>query len=93
MANEKLLSLTSKADIEEIHRLAALGESIEQIAQSMGVSHQTIYTRWKDTPAIAEAIETGRRKARQAVEDKLYQQAIDGNTTAVIFWLKCRAKE
>lgn len=83
----------SAADTAEIERLAALGDSLREIAASIGVSDRTLRRRLEDTPEITEAFERGRRAGIVTIENKLYEQCLNGNTTAIIYYLKCRAPE
>lgn len=56
----------------------------------MGINVATLY-RWKDEHCeICEALKSGADVADFNVENALYKAAIEGNTTAMIFWLKNR---
>jgi hypothetical protein len=49
---------------------------------------------WKVThECFAEAMSTGKHKADAKVVGALYKNAVGGNVTAQIFWLKNRRKE
>ena len=48
------------------------------------ICKQTMYTYFKTE------LETGHVKANSKVAESLYKQAIDGNTTASIWWTKTR---
>lgn len=64
------------------------GLTDEQIAQNIGISARTL-ERWKKSYSqICRALKVGREQANFAVEGKLLQKAMAGNTTAMIFWLK-----
>lgn len=64
------------------------GLTDEQIAHNMGISMYTL-SRWKGKyKQIGQALKTGREVTNFIVENKLFQKAIEGNTTAMIFWLK-----
>lgn len=66
------------------------GLTDEQIAMKMGINVSTLY-RWKDDHSeICEALKSGAEVADFQVENALYKAALDGNTTAMIFWLKNR---
>lgn len=64
------------------------GLTDEQIAHNIGVSPRTL-ERWKGNHSqICRALKVGKEQANFAVEGKLFQRAMSGNTTAMIFWLK-----
>lgn len=64
------------------------GLTDEQIAHNMGIHVRTLW-RWKaEHKEMKEALRIGKEVANFIVENKLFQKAIDGNTTAMVFWLK-----
>lgn len=66
------------------------GLTDEQIAKNMGVSSTTFY-RWKsEHREIRESLKRGKDVADYEVENALFREALRGNTTAQIFWLKNR---
>ena len=66
------------------------GCSDEQIASFIGVSPHTLQI-WKNKfDQIAAALALSREAADYEVEDALRKNALAGNTTAQIFWLKNR---
>jgi transposase len=69
-----------------VKALSAVGARQEDIAQKLGCSVDTLARKYQ-----AEYDE-GRIDANAKVAQTLYQQAINGNTTAMIFWLKTRAR-
>ena len=71
----------------------AQGHTQGYICKALGVSRWTIQ-RWRQKDlAFAEKEEAIKNIRLEAVEDSLFAQALDGNTTACIFWLKNRAPE
>jgi hypothetical protein len=51
----------------------------------------TTFYRWQEEfPEFREAIKRGKHEADAEVAHSLYQKALAGDTTAMIFWLKCR---
>lgn len=78
-------------DLKQVEALASQGMTHEQIAYSLGVSPDTITRRKKESADFAEAIKRGQAKGIAIVTNKLMAQCKDGNTTAIIFFLKARA--
>lgn len=66
------------------------GLTDEQIAHNMGVSAKTLFN-WKTTHLpILQALKSGKEVVDFQVENALLSSALEGNTTAQIFWLKNR---
>ncbi|MCD8160921.1 MAG: helix-turn-helix domain-containing protein [Clostridiales bacterium] len=66
------------------------GLTDEQIAKNCGCGVRTLYD-WKEKyPQISQALKKGKEVVDYAVENALLSAALDGNTTAQIFWLKNR---
>ena len=66
------------------------GLTDEQIARKMGINKATLY-RWKDSYCdICNALKKGKEVVDYEVENALLSSALEGNTTAQIFWLKNR---
>ena len=64
------------------------GLTDEQIAQNIGIRRETLYAWRKRFPNINNALKRGREQSNYIIESKLFQTALSGNTTAMIFWLK-----
>lgn len=64
------------------------GLTDEQIANNIGVTPRTLENWKKKYVQIFRALKVGKEQANFAVEGKLLQRAMSGNTTAMIFWLK-----
>ncbi len=74
-------------------KLAAGGRTEKQIAISLGFCNDTLIEKKKKYPEFSEAIKKGKAKAISVVENMLFEEASDGNTTAMIFFLKNRNHE
>ena len=69
------------------------GLTNDQLAECMGISETTLY-KWKSENAeFAKALKINKDYADTQVENALYQSALEGNTTAQIFWLKNRRRK
>ncbi len=67
------------------------GLSDEQIAtEKMGIAYSTFREWKKKYPALLAALKKSKEVADRKVENALYEAALSGNVTAMIFWLKNR---
>jgi len=62
----------------------------EQIAKNMGISTATLYKYKNNHQEILEALKKGKEVIDMMVENALLKNALEGETTAAIFWLKNR---
>ena len=66
------------------------GLTDEQIAKKIGISRKTL-NDWKNNYSdICDTLKKGKEVVDYQVENALLNSALDGNTTAQIFWLKNR---
>lgn len=89
-------SITDWGTVEKLQLLeewSTQGLYIKDIAAKMGISVTTVYDWMNKNPKIAAAIKKGRNKSIDMVENALFKSAINGNVTAMIFYLKNRAPE
>lgn len=61
-----------------------------EIAQKMEISFATLRAWKKKYPQFNRALSDGKDSIDRQVEETLFQKAIKGDTTAMIFWLKNR---
>ena len=66
------------------------GLTDEQIARNIGITAKTLYQWKKQYSEISNALKKGKEVVDYEVENALLRSALDGNTTAQIFWLKNR---
>lgn len=69
------------------------GLTQEQIAHNMGIGLTTLKEWRKKEPTIETTLKKGREVVDFEVENALLKNALDGNVTAQIFWLKNRKKD
>lgn len=76
--------------IEQVGNLALLGLIDTEMAAFFGVTERT-FNNWKNShDEFFQSLKEGRLPADGKVARKLYTEAIGGNITAMIFWLKNR---
>lgn len=68
------------------------GLTYEQIANNMGIDTSTLWDWRKKEDNISNALKKGREVVDFEVENALLKNALEGNVTAQIFWLKNRKK-
>ena len=90
MARGKYEDWITESGLTLLEGWARDGLTDEQIASNCGISTSTLY-RWKDEHReIREALKKGKEIVDYEVENALFRSAMEGNTTAQIFWLKNR---
>lgn len=62
-------------------------------AKHLGCAISTIYEYMNRHPEVADAKNEAREAMKDMAEGELFRQIQDGNTTALIFYLKCQAKD
>ena len=81
---------TTPERLETLRGWATSGLTKEEIAKNIGISRTLIY-RWMDrSPEFMNALRSGKDEADYRVVNALYNKALSGDTTAMIFWLKNR---
>lgn len=88
-AGRKRIKFTEE-DYLNIEKWSGNGLSEKQIAELLNTSTSTISRRKTERGRFDKALKTGRAKSIAAVTNALYTSALDGNTTAQIFFLKNR---
>ena len=78
-------------DLAEVEKLGALGLTDQEIAEWLGICRATLSTYKKNEKEFLDSIKRGKQKADSQVVKSLYKRATEnGDTTAMIFWLKNR---
>ena len=78
--------LPNETTRNKVFMLSTVGTRHEDIATVLNISADTLTKYYHDELA------KGRIEANASVAETLFKQAKEGNTTAMIFWLKSRAK-
>ena len=90
MAKGKYEYWLTKDGLILIEGWARRGLTDEQIANNIGINTRTLY-KWKDEHGqIRQALKKTKEIVDNEVEAALYKKACEGDTTAMIFWLKNR---
>jgi|SRR5215469_1615524 len=78
------------AILPDVTELALSGATDAEIAHSLGIDRTTLY-RWKHRyPEFCNALKDSKEVCDSAIVRSLFQKAREGDTTAMIFWLKNR---
>jgi hypothetical protein len=78
---------------EQTFKLCLLGATDAELAGFFGVSESTINNWKQDHPGFLESLRGGKVEANARVAHALYEKAVGGDTTAMIFWLKNRRSD
>jgi hypothetical protein len=70
--------------------MCLLGATNQDIADNLDVALSSVGKWISEIPEFSDAVKGGREVADEKVAQSLYNTALDGNTTAQIFWLKNR---
>ena len=70
--------------------LARDGATLKQIAEGLGISYNSLLNLRADYKDVYNAIRKGKEVVDYAVENALLKKALDGDVTAIMFWLKNR---
>lgn len=83
----------TKAMINKVEKLAAQGLTLEQIAHCLGMSYNCLNEKKKAYSELNDAHKRGKAAGIQKITNKLFNKALTGDNTAMIFYLKCRDRE
>lgn len=84
--------LEDEYKLTKLRGWARHGLTNEEIAANIGISVATLYN-WKNSNVeFFEVLKADRDYCDDQVENALYKAAMEGNTTAQIFWLKNRRR-
>ena len=90
MAKGKYEKGLKKENLLLLEGWARDGLTDEQIAKNIGITLSTFYEWKKKYSDISESLKKGKEVVDYQVENALLSSALEGNTTAQIFWLKNR---
>jgi hypothetical protein len=83
--------LPSPEDLQRAEQMASRGLSLTSIAGGLGISTSTFFDKMRKYPELSKCIKRGAASAVEEVANKLFETALAGNVTAMIFFLKSRA--
>ena len=90
MAKGKYEYWISEDGLMLIEGWARDGLTNEQIAHNIGISRETLNVWTKKYSDISDALKKSKDVVDRQVENALFKKACEGDTTAMIFWLKNR---
>ena len=90
MAKGKYQGWLEPEGLLKIEGWARDGLTEDQISHNMGISRETLNQWKKQFSDISDALKKGKEVVDYMVENALFKNAIEGNVTAQIFWLKNR---
>ena len=93
MAKGKYEYWLSPEGITRLEDWARNGLTDELIARNIGINVGTLYDWKKKYPEISESLKKGKEVVDAMVESALLNNALSGDTTAQVFWLKNRRPE
>lgn len=88
--NGKYKYWISEEGLIRIQGWARDGLTNNQIAEKIGISKQTFYDWLKKYPDLSDSLKENKDVVDRKVENALLKNALNGNVTAQIFWLKNR---
>ena len=71
-----------------VQSLSMQGKSMEEIASAFDITRRTLQKLQKEHPALKKAIDSGRLSVVAMCQNKLMEQVVNGDTTAIIYALK-----
>ncbi len=80
-----------KIDLQQVENLAARGLNESQVAQALGIAQDTLIRRKKKYCEFSEALKRGQAKGIAKIANALFEQGMNGQTAAAIFYMKNRA--
>jgi predicted transcriptional regulator len=80
----------SAIDCDKAREMASRGLTVAQIASCLGISETTLYKKQSEYAEFMDAIKRGRAEGINQVSNALFEKAIQGNVTAMIYYLKVR---
>ena len=86
MAEKKILV----SDVEPL--VEKFNGNVAAIARALGVGRQTVWRRCEESPSLMAALASARETMIDNAESTLYREALNGNVTALIFFLKTQGK-
>jgi len=75
-----------------IEKLRYAAGNISKVCDALNIGRRTYYNWLEKDPKFKEAVEDAQEALIDDVESALYSQISNGDTTAMIFFLKTRAK-
>ena len=82
--------IPTDAVCQEAREMASNGLTVAQIADCLGISESTLYSKQGEYKEFLDAIKRGRAEGIHKVSNALFEKATQGNVTAMIYYRKVR---
>lgn len=93
MAKGQYEEWLTKDNLMLLHGWKMSGLTDVEVAKKIGINPRTL-EKWKAQHGqIRQALKRGKEGANYIIENALFNKALQGNTTAMIFWLKNNYRE
>ena len=89
-------SSKTQTDIQKKAMVTALEKSLGIVTtacRNVGIGRDTHYRWMRDDPAYRSEVESIEGMALDLAESKLHEEILEGNTAAIIFFLKTKGKK
>ena len=90
--SHKIVFNPTEADLARIYTLAQMGLPFPNIAESFGMSYETLNRLRKKIPALDKALTSGLAAGNEIIVGQLFKGVMEGNMTAIIFASKVRVR-
>ena len=78
--------------LSNVTQYMSQGLTVDQCARMLGISKSTMMLHQANNSDFSDAIKSGKVRGITAVTNTLFNKAVEGDNTSMIFWLKNRGE-
>jgi hypothetical protein len=93
MTAKGMVKYSGYTEPEAISFIREANGNLTLAAQMMGISRTSLVRYLKDWPEAAQVLAETREQTKDKIEHKLFEKALDGDLTAIIFYLKTQGRD